>query len=259
MKNKISYIALILLATISVCFISCKHEKDKDDGSFTFIAKDEYFVEYSSLDIYRDAETKKTLNGYYIVGKGLTKWEEFNVKNGILNGEYLFYHPNGNVSIRSKYDKGKIHGEEFYYYPSGTIQKKHTYVNEVIHGEEIHYYEGGQIKSRSEFKNGKSDSSTNYDLVGNITSQRFVKDGMSITQMIKNGKLYSENLSSNYDNYEAMKFYNEDGALKHHLRMIEDEDAPIIIELDENGNEIKRIDLKKNPQEAIKYMQLLMN
>ena len=126
MSEKINFKTFILLVTISVCLIGCKQEKDKDDSSFTFISKDDYFVEYSSLDIYRNAETKKPLNGYYVVGKDLTKWEELNVENGILNGEYLFYHPNSNVSIRSNYDKGKIHGEEIYYYPSGTIQQKHT-------------------------------------------------------------------------------------------------------------------------------------
>ena len=33
----------------------------------------------------------------------------------------------------------------------------------------------------------------------------------------------------------------------------------LFIELDENGNEKKRINTKENPQEALNYMQLLMN
>lgn len=185
--------------------------------------------------------------------------EEFNVENGILNGEYLFYHPNGNLSIKSNYVKGRMHGEETFYFPSRAMQQKHTYVNQVIQGEEIHYYEGGQIKSKSIFENGKSDNYVGYDLLGNIISQTFVKDRLRINQVIKNGKVFSENISSTYDDYEAMKFYNDDGSLKCHLRMIEDNEVPIIIELDENGNEKKRINTKENPQEALNYMQLLMN
>ncbi len=259
MKQKINLIIIVLLLNITVNLFSCKQGKNKDGDSFTLIGKDDYYIEYSTLEIYREVKTKTPLNGYYVIGNKTTKWEEFNVEKGLLNGEYLFYHPNGNVSIKSNYVKGRIQGEEIYYYPNGAIQQKHTYVNQVIHGEKIHYYEGGQIKSKAVFENGKSDNHTGYDLVGNITSQTFVKDGLSINQVIKKGKVFSENISSTYDDYEAMKFYNVDGSLKHHLRMLEENGVPIIIELDENGNEKKRINLKENSQEALKYMQLLMN
>ncbi len=233
---------------------SCNKNENKEDQSFTLISKDDFFVEYGSYEIYKDAKTKKVLNGYYVIGNGLVKWEEFNVENGVLNGIYLFYHNNGNISIKSNYVKGKLQGEEIYYYPSGAIQQKHSYKNGVILGLQTHYYEGGQKKTESKYINGKSNESTSYDLVGNITSQSFLKDGLSIRQQIRNGKLISETISSTYDDYEAMKFYNEDGSLKHHLRMIENNEIPIIIELDDKGNEIKRLNIKENPQKAIEYM-----
>ncbi|WP_248724475.1 hypothetical protein [Seonamhaeicola sp. ML3] len=86
----------------------------------------------------------------------------------------------------------------------------------------------------------------------------FIKDGRTITQTIRGGKVLMEQISSNYDSFEAMKLYNEDGSLKVYPRMIEDEeDGSYLIELDENENEIKRIDVKANPQEAMKYFQYL--
>ncbi|RED50605.1 hypothetical protein [Seonamhaeicola aphaedonensis] len=66
-----------------------------------------------------------------------------------------------------------------------------------------------------------------------------------------------EQISSNYDSFEAMKLYNEDGSLKFYLRMLEDGDNNYLIELDENEDELKRIDVKANPQEAMKYFQYL--
>lgn len=38
--------------------------------------------------------------------------------------------------------------------------------------------------------------------------------------------------------------------------MLMDGDNTFIIERDENGDEIKRINLKENPQEALKYREL---
>jgi len=37
------------------------------------------------------------------------------------------------------------------------------------------------------------------------------------------------------------------------LRMLDDGDKSYLIELDENRNEIKRIDVKANPEQAMEY------
>ena len=38
------------------------------------------------------------------------------------------------------------------------------------------------------------------------------------------------------------------------MKTLEDNDNMFLIELDENGNELKRINLKEQPYEAMKYM-----
>jgi hypothetical protein len=42
-----------------------------------------------------------------------------------------------------------------------------------------------------------------------------------------------------------------------YLRMLDQEDKSFLLELNENGEEIKRIDVKANPQEAMKYFQYM--
>jgi hypothetical protein len=96
-------------------------------------------------------------------------------------------------------------------------------------------------------------------LLGHIVAQSFVKEGRTINQKIVDGKVYSEMVSSNYDDYETMKFFNTDGSTKLYLRMLEENGKMYIIELDDNGNEIKRVDAKANPQEAMKYFNLINN
>ena len=39
------------------------------------------------------------------------------------------------------------------------------------------------------------------------------------------------------------------------LRFFEDGDTAYLIELDENGNEIKRLNAKENPQELLEYQK----
>ena len=254
---KISSVALLFLVLIFL--ISCKEEK-KSSG-FTLIERNSYFMDsYNGIIVYRDNETKKPMDGYFIVGNKYTKWEEFNLANGILNGDDIVFHDNGEMYTHSTYLNGKLHGEEKKYYPSGKLQSVDTYNNGIQYGKSKDYYESGQLRTESKIENETVVESITYDIIGNIISQMFIDDGRKITQYIKNGKLFSEDISSTYDNFEAKKFYNKDGSLKIYLQMLDDQDDNhFLIELDENGDEIKRIDVKANPQEFLKYRQYFVD
>lgn len=254
------YFKLFVFIVLIVTANSCENKKESSELSFKLIKRNSYFTTgLNGVTIYLLDKTKKPMDGYYVVGNEFTKWEEFNVENGVLNGDYITFHSNGEMSSFNTYKKGKLHGEEKIFFLSGKLQSLSNYSNGKKHGETIHYFESGQIRKKTKLENEKPIESTTYNIVGSIESQMFIKNGITITQTIKNGKVFSEELSSNYDDYEAMKFYNKDGTLKLHIRMIEENEVPIIIELDENGNETRRINAKKNPTEALKYMQLLMD
>jgi hypothetical protein len=61
-------------------FFNCKEATKEKERSFTFIDRGDYVIN-------RDFETNQLMDGYYVIGNELSKWEEFNLKNGVLNGE----------------------------------------------------------------------------------------------------------------------------------------------------------------------------
>lgn len=249
---------IIFFASASLFINSCKKEPQNQDENFKLVKRNSYFVDsYNDISIYRSNEDRKLLNGYYVVGDKFKKWEEFNVTNGILNGTYIVFHSNGEIFSQSNYLNGKLHGEEKTFNLSGQLSKLNTYKNGVLYGKSISYFDNGNIKSEYKIEDEEVIESVSFDLIGNIESQMFIKEGRSITQTIKNGKVFSEQVSSNYDDFEAVKFYNQDGSLKMFLRMLEDGDNGYLIELDENNEEIKRINIKENPQAIFKYQEYL--
>jgi len=247
-KNRTTIIAFLLIVS------SCKQPISKPDLSFVFLERNSYNTSsVNGLTIYRLNDKGKLMDGYYVVGNELVKWEEFEVDNGLLNGDYIIFHPNGEIYSHSKYLNGKQNGEEKIYFLSGKLKSLKTYRHDVLVSEVLEYFESGQVRTKSKIENGEIIESVTYDLIGTIINQMFIKDGYTIHQKIEKGRVFSEQLSSNYDNFEAMKFYNEDGSLKLFLRMLIDGDKNYLIELDENNKEIKRIDVKANPEKAMEY------
>ena len=253
--KRVFYLSILL-----VLLFNCKDKSNNESESFILIPKNSYSTSsYNGIQIFKLTEDKKTMNGYYVIGDKFTKWEEFNVKEGILNGDYIVFHQNGEKFSHSQYSNGKLHGSDSLYYLSGKPKTVKSYSNGVLYGETFEYFESGQLKSVSKIENEKPIESTSYNIIGEIESQMFIKEGKRINQKIINGKLLSEQISSTYDNFEAMKFYNEDGSLGVYLRMLSEGDKHYLIELDENNNEIKRIDVKANPEAVMKYQEYLKN
>jgi len=71
---RINYIKLLVLI-VFLSLVGCKKETNTTDNSFILINKDDYYIEYTALEIYRNAKTKKPLNGYYVIGNKITKWK----------------------------------------------------------------------------------------------------------------------------------------------------------------------------------------
>ncbi len=244
----------IIILLISILFSCNNAKKTKTDDAFTFIGRNDYSIDnYNSISYYRLNGAKDFMDGYYVVANETTKWEEFNLKKGVLNGDYIIFHPNGEISSHTKYANGKRHGDELYYSNTGALIKKSTYNNAILIGKQYTYFENGKIQSQTILEHGSSVETQTYDVLGNIISQRFIKEGKTINQKIVEGKIYSEFVSSNYDDYETAKFFNLDGSIKLFLRQLKEGDTMYILELDENENETKRIDIKANPQEAMRY------
>lgn len=69
--------------------------------------------------------------------------------------EKAFY-PDGTPKYTiSKNAKGKMEGESVWYYPDGKIQLKANYLDGVIHGKLIRYFENGAVHTEDEYENGR--------------------------------------------------------------------------------------------------------
>ena len=64
--------------------------KNPDKSGFNLIPRDSYFTDnYNGISFYRDNETRELMDGYFIVGDKVNKWEEFNLTEGVLNGDSI--------------------------------------------------------------------------------------------------------------------------------------------------------------------------
>ncbi len=150
---------------------------------------------------------------------------------------------------------GKKYGEELTYHQSEKLKKKTKYSNGIRIGTQTAYFESGQVQTESKIENEKLIESISFDIVGNITSQMFIKDSRTITQQINNGKITYEHIDSNYNNFDAIKFFNDEGELIKFLQMYNSGDDTFLIELDTNEKEIKRINIKKEPEKMVEYQE----
>ncbi len=200
MKKTTIYVTALLFCTL-LSFFNCNKEV-KDEGP-KFISRNSYFIDFhNGVSIYRDNISRKIMNGYYIVGDSSKKWEELSVKDGLLNGDYIVYHNNGEKFTHSKYYKGTLHGEDLLYYTSGKLKKFSAYDKGKRFGKVIEYYEGGQVKSESRIKNDEVISSLIFDETGDLVSKIYTKENNRITQEFKDGELLSEEVIPNYYSYK---------------------------------------------------------
>ena len=108
-------------------------------------------------------------------------------------------------------------------------QNKNNYNNDAKNGLQYSYFDNGNLSTTSKFDNGNFIESVNYNILGQITSQSFIKNDQRVKQVIKYGKVYSETISNNNDTSELLKLYNEDGSLKFQMKTLEDNDNMFLI------------------------------
>lgn len=195
--------------TLSFVFMlfNCKQKEAKNDYDFELLPRDSYVVDsHNGIGVYRLKDGKVPMDGYYVIGNKTSKWEEFSVKEGLLNGDYIVFHSNGEIYSHAQYKNGKLHGEEKLYSLNGKLKTLKTYSDGVLYGKTLGYFENGQLQSESTIKDEEVIESVSYNSIGDIVSQMFIKDGLKITQTIAAGKVFSEAISSTYDDFEAMKF-----------------------------------------------------
>ena len=85
------------------------------------------------------------------------------LKNGKRTGVWISYFINGKVQSESKFDKGELNGKTAAYYPNGNVQYMGLYVNNKKDDHWFFYQEDGSYLKEVVFKNGNKVTSSASD------------------------------------------------------------------------------------------------
>jgi antitoxin component YwqK of YwqJK toxin-antitoxin module len=118
-----------------ICFFvivfSCN--RNEKSNPYQIIANDEnkeYFIWFddSSKDVYNFYKNRKLY--YYL--------KSF---NGKTEDEGLYFHENGTLKSKSKFNDGKKSGYHYQFYPSGHLFRSEFYKNDTVYGYGVEYYD----------------------------------------------------------------------------------------------------------------------
>jgi antitoxin component YwqK of YwqJK toxin-antitoxin module len=102
-------------------------------------------------------------------------------KKGVLHGiTKTFYPKTGNVAESIEYVNGIKEGPYKKYFPDGALMTEGTYVNDLLDGKFTLYHPNGNIQVKGNYKNGRQTGNWNYfDEDGNAVSEDdFKKDNI---------------------------------------------------------------------------------
>ncbi|MEP0861646.1 MAG: toxin-antitoxin system YwqK family antitoxin [Ignavibacterium sp.] len=142
--NNSRILLLPFIVFISLLFFSCEQAK-KSDIEQPLVLKNGL--------LYKDSTATIPFTGRH-KSKVIDKVIEYEVKDGIKNGDFILYYPNGKVEMKGKILNDKNEGEWKYYLPDGTLQTVGIFVNDVPESTWTWYYQDGKIFEQGNFKNG---------------------------------------------------------------------------------------------------------
>ena len=105
---------------------------------------------------------------------GDKKSEGYYTKEGLAEGDFVYYHKSGKVSDRRVYKNGLINGKVTTYFADGKMSFEGNYKDDKANGYLINYYQNGQISDEGWYVNGDRQGNFYYhDLLGNLTSKLY--------------------------------------------------------------------------------------
>ncbi|AFH49386.1 Hypothetical protein IALB_1678 [Ignavibacterium album JCM 16511] len=142
--NNSHYHFLIIIILVSVIFFSCEQSKEREI--------EQPLVVKEGL-LYKDSTSTVPYSGRH-KSKILDKVIEYEVKDGIKNGDFILYFPDGKIEMKGKIVNDKNEGEWKYYLPDGTLQTVGIFVNDLPESTWTWFYQDGKIFEQGNFKNG---------------------------------------------------------------------------------------------------------
>lgn len=112
--------------------------------------------------IYREWHENGTLRLDATVLEGLGDLSEEAQKSWIFDGLSRAWDNHGSLLAEIYYDKGKLQGNAIYYHPNGKVGQIIPYENNLIEGEMIQYDEKGQVIGKTPYIRGKREGISVY-------------------------------------------------------------------------------------------------
>jgi len=109
---------------------------------------------------------------------------EYDVVNGMKNGEFSLSSIEGIVSVYGSIEDNRNIGEWKYYYPNEQLESLGNFKNDNPHGKWVWYYSDGSIKEKGTFLNGyKTGTWYRYNLEGTLLSITTYDEGEKINEV----------------------------------------------------------------------------
>ena len=115
------------------------------------------FTEFNSFNmasgVYRTKDLPTQEDSKVIYHKdGKTIMIEETYVNGELQGPYMVYYRNRNITKSANYENGKLHGNFKQYSDVGVLTDDLNYVNGLLDGEATYYEPNGRIKKKGIYR-----------------------------------------------------------------------------------------------------------
>lgn len=212
------------------------HWKDgKQNGLFQMYTEDGILIDNANFkDGERDGLTEQFYND---TGKLRVS---ANYKNGVLEGEFKAYYPNGNLQGEVNYVNGEMNGDFKEYHENKKIRLSGSYKNSFQEGEWRSYLEDGTLESIINYKAGEFHGiKEDYYKNGNVwTRQEFKNNDLDGVYEVyyENGNPQLKAKIKNGQTIEEQRF-NHDGTLYNEQdeKIVESNDEIIISEELEKG------------------------
>lgn len=180
-------------------FIKNKKEKKEENYTSNEIVKIEKIDPNSIIDVFE----KDMKNG--IAYKIDEKTPFTGLFGAVIDGQISYY---------ESYKEGLLDGESVWYSRTGRVLLSEIYSKGKLHGEQKSYYENGNLKSIVKYLNGRVDGIIAYDKNGKILHESIFKNGTGTWKFYwSNGKLSEEGNYTSWKKDGVWKKYREDGSL----------------------------------------------
>ncbi len=154
---------------------------------FFAVACNRYYSD-QNIEIKEDGLIYKVGQGNPYTGRIIdtlqNKVLEYDVVNGMKNGEFRLSSIEGIVSVFGSIKDNRNIGEWNYYYPNGQLESKGNFIYDNPHGKWVWYYSSGNIKETGTFLNGnRTGTWYNYNWEGTLLSIAMYDEGEKINEV----------------------------------------------------------------------------